>query len=48
MTDSNDETSPNPCGGDDGEHGGASRECGGDGLSRILAICAARTLSVPI
>ena len=48
MTDSHDETTPDPCGGDNGEYGGESRERGGDGWSRILAICAAKSLSVPI
>ena len=31
MTDSHDETTPDPCGGDNGDYGGEARERRGDG-----------------
>ena len=48
MTDSHDETTLDPCDGDNGEYGVECRECGGYVLSRIIAISAATSLSVPI
>ena len=48
MIDSHDETTLDPCGGDNGGDGGVSRECGGDGWNCSLATFAAKSLSVPI